>query len=102
MVDDDLPAPCLLDETWLPVEALAQACRVEADWLLARLEDGYVPHAECVAGVWRLSVASIKRVRCLRRVERDFDAVPELAALVADLIDEIDDLRGRLRRCGGR
>jgi chaperone modulatory protein CbpM len=33
-------------------------------------------------------------------VERNFDAGPELAALVADMLDEIDLLRGRLRRAG--
>jgi chaperone modulatory protein CbpM len=36
----------------------------------------------------------------MRQLERDFDAVPELAALVADLLEEVDDLRGRLRRAG--
>jgi chaperone modulatory protein CbpM len=33
----------------------------------------------------------------MRRIERDFDAAPELAALVADLIEEIEALRARLR-----
>jgi chaperone modulatory protein CbpM len=32
----------------------------------------------------------------MRQVERDFDAVPELAALVADMLDEMDRLRERL------
>jgi chaperone modulatory protein CbpM len=36
----------------------------------------------------------------MRRVERDFDAVPELAALVADLQEEIRHLRARLRQAG--
>jgi chaperone modulatory protein CbpM len=39
-------------------------------------------------------------VRQLRAPERDFDAVPELAALVADLLEEIHTLRGRLHRAG--
>jgi chaperone modulatory protein CbpM len=30
-------------------------------------------------------------------IERDFDAAPELAALVADLLEEIEMLRARLR-----
>jgi len=34
------------------------------------------------------------------RIERDFDAVPELAALVADLLAELDEARERLRRAG--
>jgi chaperone modulatory protein CbpM len=33
----------------------------------------------------------------MRRLESDFDAVPELAALVADLLEELDRLRGQLR-----
>jgi chaperone modulatory protein CbpM len=34
------------------------------------------------------------------RIERDFDAVPELAALVADLEAEIERLRRRLQALG--
>ena len=45
-------------------------------------------------------VEALQRVRCMVRLERDFDAVPELAALVADLQDEIERLRARLRRAG--
>jgi chaperone modulatory protein CbpM len=36
----------------------------------------------------------------MRQLERDFDAVPELAALVADMLEEIDELRARLRAAG--
>jgi chaperone modulatory protein CbpM len=36
----------------------------------------------------------------MRQLERDFDAAPELSALVADLLDEVDDLRVRLRQAG--
>jgi hypothetical protein len=32
----------------------------------------------------------------MRQLERDFDAVPELAALMADLLEELDELRARL------
>jgi chaperone modulatory protein CbpM len=34
----------------------------------------------------------------MRQFERDFDAVPELAALMADLLEELDTLRARLER----
>jgi chaperone modulatory protein CbpM len=33
----------------------------------------------------------------MRQLERDFDAVPELAALMADLLEEVDTLRAKLR-----
>ena len=40
-------------------------------------------------------------MRGLRHLERDFDADPELAALVEDLREEIARLRATLRRFGG-
>jgi chaperone modulatory protein CbpM len=36
----------------------------------------------------------------MRQLERDFEAEPELAALVADMLAELDALRVRLR-CAG-
>ena len=51
---------------------------------------------DSVAGVWRFSSAELARARRMRQIERDFDAVPELAALVADMLDEVDRLRERL------
>jgi chaperone modulatory protein CbpM len=53
-----------------------------------------------VAGTWRFSGVSLLRARRMRQLERDFDAVPELAALVADLLEEMDTLRAQTRRCG--
>ncbi|WP_281505704.1 hypothetical protein [Aromatoleum buckelii] len=39
-------------------------------------------------------------MRRVRELERAFDADPELAAIVADLVDEVEQLRARLRRAG--
>lgn len=82
-----------MESTWLTLEQVAAACSVEPAWLLRCLDDGLLPHAESVAGVWCFSSASLLRARRMRQIERDFDAVPELAALVADLIEEVDALR---------
>ncbi|MEW5892151.1 MAG: chaperone modulator CbpM [Pseudomonadota bacterium] len=101
MRDDDVLIGVLLDESWLTLEQVAAACDVEADWLLAHLEAGLFPHAESVAGVWRFAEEALLRARRMRSLERDFEAVPELAALVADLMEESDRLRARLRQLGG-
>jgi chaperone modulatory protein CbpM len=95
MDDDDILIGSLLEESWLTLEQLAAACTVEPAWLIRHLEEGLFPHAECVAGTWRFSGASLLRARRMRQLERDFDAVPELAALVADMLEEIDSLRSR-------
>ncbi|MEO8299226.1 MAG: MerR family transcriptional regulator, partial [Burkholderiales bacterium] len=49
---------------------------------------------------WRFDAVALRRVHRLASLERDFDAVPELAALVIDLEAEIAQLRARLRRAG--
>jgi len=96
MSDDDILIGSLMEESWLTVEQLAAACTVEPAWLLRHLEEGLFPEAESVSGVWRFSATCLVRAQRMRRLERDFDAEPELAALVADLLEELDALRTRV------
>ena len=100
MHGDDILTGTLLEDTGLTLEQVAAACRVEPAWLIRHIEAGLFPHAERVADDWRISSAGIMRARRMRQLERDFDAVPELAALMADLLEEMDALRNRLR-CAG-
>ncbi|NWG39701.1 MAG: MerR family transcriptional regulator [Hydrogenophilaceae bacterium] len=100
MNEHDIHVVSLLEDTWLTLEQMAAACTVEPEWLVRHIEEGLFPHAESVAGVWRFTGASLLRARRMRQLERDFDAVPELAALVADMLEEIDELRARLRAAG--
>lgn len=100
MQDDEVLIGSLMEDSWLTLEQLACACMVEPDWLLVHVDEGLFPHAESVAGVWRFSSADLTRARRMRELESDFEAVPELAALVADLLEELDELRARLRGAG--
>lgn len=96
MSSEEILIASLIEESWLSLEQLASACEVEPEWLLRRAEDGLIPGVESVAGTWRISTAALLRARRMRQFERDFDAVPELAALVADMLEQIDDMRLRL------
>lgn len=100
MRDDDILIGSLMEDSWLTLEQVAAACSVDATWLLRHIEEGLFPHAESVGGTWRFSGTSLLRARRMRQLERDFDAVPELAALMADLLEEMDALRDRVRRSG--
>lgn len=101
MTRDDILAGDLLDEVRLNLDELARACEVEPTWIVERIESGIL--CTDVAGdpaCWTFASAELARVRQLLSIERDFDANPELAALVVDLIEEVRALRARLRAAG--
>jgi chaperone modulatory protein CbpM len=101
MADEDILIGTLMEDSWLTLEQMAAACGVDLDWLVRHLEEGLIPHAESVSGVWRFSGLALVHARRMRALERDFDAVPELAALMADLLEELDALRARVRNLDG-
>ena len=87
----------------LSLDELCRASAVTSDWVMQRIEEGLLPEPageRAAAPDWRFDAMILQRVRRMARIERDFDAAPELAALVADLIDEVEALRTRLRRAG--
>ena len=94
----------LVDDVALTLEELARACAVEPAWIIERVSAGFVvgPAAASLAmhTSWRFTSAEIVRTRRLVAMERDFDANPELAALVADLIEEVERLKRAMRGTG--
>ena len=101
------PAPqrvdALLEDWWLDPPLLCRLAGVSEAWLHERVTMGLLPtQAPHLPERWRFDAADLRRVRRIAGLERDFDAVPELAALVADLEDELAQLHAQLRRRGGR
>ena len=100
MTDHDIVIGIAMEEACLTLEQLAAACAVEPDWVVRYVHEGFFPAMSGPEAEWRFTSATLHRARRMREVERDFEAVPELAALVADLLEEMDELRARLRREG--
>lgn len=90
----------VLDEAMLTLDELARACAVEPRWVEVRVEAGLLRCAGGAASEWRFASAELARARRMAALERDFDANEELAALVVDLIEEVQRLRARLRAAG--
>jgi chaperone modulatory protein CbpM len=91
----------LLDDAALTLEALARACGVDQDWVVRRVQAGILggqPALQVTS--WRFRSGDLLRARSLLRVERDFDANEDVAALVVDLSDEVRRLRARLHALG--
>lgn len=96
MREEDVLIASLLKDARLTLEQLAAACAVEPAWVIRHIEQGLFPPVPGPVEDWRFSVGVLLRARRMRALERDFDAVPELAALVADLLEEMDALRRRV------
>ncbi len=100
MRDEDILTAVVLGERSFTLEEFARACAVTHEWVVLRVEEGMLLGAGVAVADWRFSGHDLWRARRMRAIERDFDAVPELAALVADLLEEVLDLRARLHRAG--
>jgi len=87
----------VLDDAELTLDDLCRRAAVPPDWVQHRVAEGLLPRPG-----GRFDVHVLQRVQVMRRMEQHFDAVPELAALVADLEEEIQRLRRRLVRLGDR
>nr|WP_314546779.1 chaperone modulator CbpM [uncultured Massilia sp.] len=95
----------LLDDAALTLDELARACNVEPDWVVRHVQAGVLGSGEAFVSTvqvtgWRFRSGDLTRARRLLRVERDFDANEDLAALVVDMGDEIRRLRARLHVLG--
>ena len=95
MADEPVLLGLVIDEQGLSLEELACACGVDADWLQQRLDAGLLIRDSGDAAQRRFSSPHLSRARRILAVERDFDANPELAAFVVDLIEELQALRAR-------
>lgn len=79
---------------------LARASRVDLDWLQALVDEGALRPEPAPAGPAWFGPDALRRAQRARRLVRDFALGAPEAALVLDLLDEIEDLRRRLAAAG--
>ena len=68
-------------------------------WVREHVHAG-VLHVESGSTEWRFASPDVVRARRIVQLEAVFDADPQLAALTADLIEEVSELRRRLQSIG--
>lgn len=88
--------PQLLEGEVLQVQEMARICGVSHDWLQTRIQQEVI-HATQKNGCYYLCSTSIVRIQQVFQIERTYDADPQLAALVADLTEEVRRLRQELQ-----
>ena len=76
-------------------QEFAHACGVSLDWVVERVEAG-VLLGDASSGAWRFDSVMLIRARRIAQLEFTYGADPQLAAVTADLIEEVTLLRQRL------
>lgn len=93
----------VLDTAALDLAQLAHACSQSTGWVVQRVREEVLQidgDAGQVRTEWRFSSRTLLRARRIAQLENTFDADPQLAALAADLMEEVLALRQRLRERG--
>ena len=76
-------------------QEFAHACGVSLEWLVERVEAG-VLLGDASSGAWRFDCVMLIRARRIAHLEFTYGADPQLAAVTADLIEEVNLLRQRI------
>lgn len=81
----------------LSLSELSTNCCVEADWIVELVEHGAIEATGQSQSDWQFTQLTLVRVAKAKRLERDLALNTPGVALALELLDEIDDLRGRLK-----
>lgn len=98
MSDDVTTTHLLSHDTEFTLVELCRSCRLSAEQVFALVEEGVIEPRGANPGQWRFRAICVKRVQRAYRLERDLGVNMAGAALIIDLIEEIEQLKTRLRR----
>ena len=88
------------DSMHFTLDALCRACQADRMQLTTLVHEGVLDPVGSGPDDWQFTGGSLRRARTALRLLRDLELGVVGAALVLDLLDEIDSLNARLRRAG--
>ena len=81
----------------LTLGELSQQAGIEAEQILAMVEEGIIEPLQEAQGAWSFSTDSLYRVATVIRLQRDLQVNLAGAALALQLLDELTSLRSRVQ-----
>ncbi|HEB96617.1 MAG TPA: MerR family transcriptional regulator [Sedimenticola thiotaurini] len=88
----------LEEEVQLTLGELSRSCAVQAVHIMELVEEGILePRGGRDPLEWRFSGDSLRRARTALRLQQDLDVNLSGAALIIDLLDQVEQLRRQLR-----
>jgi chaperone modulatory protein CbpM len=93
-----LAGEVLEEQGELSLADLCRVCQLSAERVFQLVDEGLLEPRGRNPKQWRFHGRSVRRVRCVIRLERDLGVNLAGAALALDLLDELQRLRARLDR----
>ena len=88
----------ILDEqSEMTLDDLCRACRVEQKVIIALIDEGIVEPRSRNESPWSFSGTTLPRVVRALRLQRDLELNPAGVAFALDLLNEIEELRKRIK-----
>lgn len=94
---DTLSGIVLDETTTLTLDELSGACSVQVDQIVALVDEGIIEPVTGQSREWRFPATLLPRVRTAMRLQQDLEINLAGAALVLELLDQVNELRTRLR-----
>jgi chaperone modulatory protein CbpM len=87
----------VIEDDKLTLEQLCHACGVHADWIVSLVEESIIEPQGEELHLWHFSGASLVRVRLALRLQHDLGVNLAGIALALDLMEELENLRAKLK-----
>ena len=98
MVEEATTKALVLDErVRLSLGELCRTCGVSAEYVVTLVQEGLIEPEPAGPDAWRFHGTALRRVRQAARLQRDLELNLAGAVLAVELLEEMQDLRARLR-----
>jgi chaperone modulatory protein CbpM len=83
------------DQARLSLEELAEICGISAEAIIDMIDEGLLEPQGREPGEWRFRCYEVRRVQVARRLQQDLRVNLPGAALIIELLEELEELRRR-------
>lgn len=85
----------------LSLDQLCYACELSEQEICELVEEGVIDPMGPEPAHWRFHAVSLRRIRISRNLQKELGVNAPGAALALDLLEELEELRARLKRLEG-
>lgn len=96
-----LSGELLEEEAEMSLAQLCRACELSEAEIVKLVDEGIIDPVGHKPTTWRFHAVCLRRVRITRNLQQELGVNTPGAALALDLLEELEQLRSRLRRLEG-